>query len=40
MVKSFGLVVISVDLMEPLGFLDFLQVEADARSILTDSRGS
>ena len=39
-IKEFGLEVSNgVELIEPLGFLEFLQLEANAKLVLTDSRG-
>ena len=39
-IKEFGLEVLEgVELIEPLGFLEFLQLEANAKLVLTDSGG-
>ena len=38
-IKKFGLEVPGVELIEPLGFLEFLQLEANAKLVLTDSGG-
>ena len=39
MVEKFGLKPSGIDVMEPVGYLEFLQLEADARLVLTDSGG-
>jgi len=39
MVESFGFKFDGIRAIEPLGFLDFLQLEANARLVLTDSGG-
>jgi len=39
MVKEFGLGFDGIQAIEPVGFLEFLQLEASARLVLTDSGG-
>lgn len=39
MVRMFGLGLDGVEVVEPLGFLEFLQLEANAKLVLTDSGG-
>ena len=39
MVEKFGLNLSGIDVMEPVGYLEFLQLEADSRLVLTDSGG-
>jgi len=38
-IKEFGLSLNNVEVISPLGFLEFLQLEANARLVLTDSGG-
>ena len=38
-IKEFGLTTKGVELIDPLGFLEFLQLEANAKLVLTDSGG-
>jgi UDP-N-acetylglucosamine 2-epimerase (non-hydrolysing) len=39
MIREFGYDARGVDIIEPLGFLDFIRVEASAKLVLTDSGG-
>ena len=39
MIKSYGLEARGIRIIQPLGFLEFLQLESNARMILTDSGG-
>ncbi len=39
MVERFGMALDGISAMEPVGFLEFLQLEANARLVLTDSGG-